>query len=250
MAGEVQYGGRITDDLDRRLFSAYTEAWLSAPTLNPNFSFNPDKEIVFAKCNELSATMPADYLEVVIQAIRGEVVVTVEIMDAINASGGRRIVVALPQSGPVFRTWLNSGKPNSYWMAGFFNPQGFLTAVQQEITRWALDSVVLHSEVTDLAVEQVRHHPKSGHDGTLVESAPKKLFSLLPVILVTAITKAAKKSVTSNSSYGPFGAYECPVYKYPARTDRYIIFSVLLATMNHKPLHWTLRGVALLCSTN
>ena len=25
---------------------------------------------------------------------------------------------------------------------------------------WALDSVVLHSEVTDLAVEQVRHHPK------------------------------------------------------------------------------------------
>jgi dynein heavy chain len=91
---------------------------------------------------------------------------------------------------------------------------------------------------------------KSGHDGTLVESAPKKLFSLLPVIMVTAITKAAKKSVISNSSYGPFGAYECPVYKYPARTDRYIIFSVLLATMNHKPLHWTLRGVALLCSTN
>lgn len=91
-----------------------------------------------------------------------------------------------------------------------------------------------------------------GHnsDGTLAESAPKKLFSLLPVIMVTAITKAAKKSVLANSSYGPSGPYECPVYKYPARTDRYLIFSVLLASVNQKPLHWTLRGVALLCSTN
>jgi hypothetical protein len=26
-------------------FSAYTEAWLSAPTLNPSFSFNPDNPI-------------------------------------------------------------------------------------------------------------------------------------------------------------------------------------------------------------
>jgi dynein heavy chain len=158
-------------------------------------------------------------------------------------------------------------------MAGFFNPQGFLTAVQQEITRahkgdsWALDSVVLHAEVTDLALEQVRHHAKEGvyvhglfldgaawekvgHDGSLVESAPKKLFSLLPVIMVTAITKASKKTVSASNSYGPHGPYECPVYKYPARTDRYLIFSVLLASINHKPLHWTLRGVALLCSTN
>jgi len=91
---------------------------------------------------------------------------------------------------------------------------------------------------------------KIGHDGSLVESAPKKLFSLLPVITVTAITKTAKKAVASNSNYGPFGPFECPVYKYPARTDRYLIFTVLLAALNHKPLHWTLRGVALLCSTN
>eukprot|EP01035_Chromulina_nebulosa_P040753 gene40753-55096_t len=57
MAGEVQYGGRITDDLDRRLFSAYTEAWLSAPTLNPNFSFNPDSPINKIPVNQLLDTI-------------------------------------------------------------------------------------------------------------------------------------------------------------------------------------------------
>ena len=52
-------------------------------------------------------------------------------------------------------------------MAGFFNPQGFLTAVQQEITRahkgenWALDGVVMHADVTDIAQpENVKGTPK------------------------------------------------------------------------------------------
>lgn len=213
MAGEVQYGGRITDDMDRRLFTAYTEAWLSQATLSPTFSFNPEspivrmpgafnyripnysdleeymgfiakvpdvdspevlglhpnadltfrfkevtqllntildtqpkqtsgggegggkgktrEELVFAKCLELMAAVPPDYLEddyeeritalggfevplniflyqevqrlqaaiakvrstmeIVMQAIRGEVVVTSEIMDSINAIYDARV---------------------------------------------------------------------------------------------------------------------------------------------------------------
>ena len=171
-----------------------------------------------------------------------------------------------------YRSWLEKGRPPSFWMAGFFNPQGFLTAVQQEITRqhckekeaWALDSVVLHSDVTDfLNVETVKIGPKEGvyiHglflDGaawsntrTLVESAPKKLFAALPVVLVTAVTKTSKKTLLQSADYGPFGGFDCPVYKYPHRTDRYIIFTVTLPTLELKPIHWTLRGVALLCST-
>lgn len=39
--GEVQYGGKITDDLDRRLFKAYTETWMGPPALSSSFCFNP-----------------------------------------------------------------------------------------------------------------------------------------------------------------------------------------------------------------
>ena len=89
----------------------------------------------------------------------------------------------------------------------------------------------------------------SSSDSSVVESAPKKLFSALPILHVTAVTKANKKSLAGASTYGPFGAYDCPVYKYPGRTDRYFVFSVMLPTQVQRPLHWTLRGVCLLCTT-
>ena len=330
MAGEVQYGGRITDNMDRRLFMAYAEAWLSAGTLSPSFAFSPAhpivktpeyfnykipsyteleeyttyitrfpdvdspevlglhpnadltfrfkevtqlldtiletqpkqtsgaaggktrEEIVFAKCQELTATVPPDYIEdeyedriqalggqeiplniflyqevqrlqaailkvrqtfeIVMQAIRGEVVVTAEIMDSINAffdarvpklwlysAAGDELSWLAPNLGIwygglltrdlQYRSWLSDGRPHSFWMAGFFNPQGFLTAVQQEITRahkgenWALDGVVMHAEVTDILLpENVRNNPKVRGDHSLLLSfSPSLLLSFLLV---------------------------------------------------------------------
>jgi hypothetical protein len=66
-----------------------------------------------------------------------------------------------------YQSWLKTGRPNSFWITGFFNPQGFVTAVQQEITRahkhenWALDSVVIHAEVTEIEnSDHVKSPPK------------------------------------------------------------------------------------------
>lgn len=169
-----------------------------------------------------------------------------------------------------YRTWLKSGKPYCFWMSGFFNPQGFVTSVQQEITRahkfenWALDSVVIHAEVTEIDnPDSVRQPPKEGvyvnglfldgaawshKENSLMESSPKKLYANMPLLLITAVTKAARKNMTND--YGPYGGFDCPVYKYRVRTDRYIIFNALLPSRDRRPLHWILRGVALLCSTS
>ena len=48
--------------------------------------------------------------------------------------------------------WLMKERPQSYWLTGFFNPQGFLTAMKQEVTRckksegWSLDEVEYKSD--------------------------------------------------------------------------------------------------------
>lgn len=172
------------------------------------------------------------------------------------------------------QTWLESGRPHSYWISGFFNPSGFLTAMTQEVTRcrassscdssdgWQLDQVELHAEVTDFEqLRQIRQSPKEGvfvHglsvDGaswsrdthSLVESPAKVLFSPLPILYLTAITKAEAK--IQLGELGPYGGYLCPCYKYPRRSSRELIFRTMLPSREVRPSHWTLRGVALLCN--
>lgn len=67
------------------------------------------------------------------------------------------------------RYWLQYKKPKVFWLTGFFNPQGFLTAMRQEVTRlhksekWALDDTVYHTEVTEFErIDHVRNHPPEG----------------------------------------------------------------------------------------
>ena len=169
-----------------------------------------------------------------------------------------------------FAQWLSQSRPNTYWLTGFFNPQGFLTALRQEVTRlhapdrWSLDDVVFHTEVTEHANSETVKKPAvegalihglfidgckwSRGQKSLSESEPKKLFSTLPVLFVTAVTSHQRKSKTGD--LGPFGGYEAPCYKYPSRRDCFKVFDVLLPTREIRPQHWVLRGVALLCSTS
>lgn len=66
------------------------------------------------------------------------------------------------------------------------------------------------------------------------------MFAPLPLLHVTAINK--KKSGDDKS------VFNCPVYKYAKRTDKYIIFRVNLNSESDPPSKWKLKGVALLCA--
>nr|XP_023019976.1 dynein heavy chain 8, axonemal [Leptinotarsa decemlineata] len=155
-----------------------------------------------------------------------------------------------------FRTWCFSGRPASFWMAGFFNPQGFLTAMKQEVARahkgWALDQVTLFNEVTKNSREEVTNAPPEGVlvyglflDGAgwdrrlarLAESINKVLYTLMPVIHIFAVYSTDPK---------PSNLYVCPVYKKSRRTGLNFIVRLYLNTAK-PPEHWTLRGAALLC---
>jgi dynein heavy chain len=136
--------------------------------------------------------------------------------------------------------WLAKGRPKTYWLTGFFNPNGFLTAMRQEITRahgWALDTVALTTEVTKYRErEEVKSLPEEGvyvhglfidgasweqQDMRLIDSAPKVLFFPLNVVWVSATNTAQAKDATT---------YVCPCYKVPKRTGLNYIFDIDLST--------------------
>lgn len=416
MIMEAQYGGKITDTLDRRLFKTYTQFWIKPDTITENFSFNPKapiykiqdnwvyrcenfenisqyheyikkfpevdspeifglhpnadltfrvkevtalfntlgetqpkggggggggksrEEIVNEKAEELLGRMPEQYVEEEFKsrivnrlgglsiplniylfqeiqrlqaviakvsfmlkqlklAINGEVVMSEELsscLDAISDAkppnswiftvAGDEFSWILPTLGLWFsslllrddqdRTWLMSSRPYSFWLTGFFNPAGMLTAMKQEVCRrhqkeapkWALDDIVYHTEVTHYTnVDSVKSSPPEGayvhglflegcgwskENSAVLESEPKTLYVPLPVLHVTAMLRGDElKSRTT--LYDKWGPYDCPVYKYRNRTDRFFIFMVTLRCSQDKnPTFWTLRGVALLCNTD
>jgi dynein heavy chain len=156
-----------------------------------------------------------------------------------------------------FSRWIFEGRPVCFWMTGFFNPQGFLTAMRQEVTRahkgWSLDSVILYNDVTKWAKEDIGNPPLEGvyihglsldgaawdrRNSRLIEPAPKVLFSILPVVHMYAI-----QATNRDPRF-----YSCPVYKKPRRTDQTYVTAIIMKT-HQSPDHWILRGVATLCDT-
>ena len=157
------------------------------------------------------------------------------------------------------RRWLDNGRPKSYWLTGFFNPQGFLTAALQEVTRahaktkdkWALDDVVMESQCTGKKVESLGAAPQEGvyvhglfldgcawsdRDGRLVDAEQKKIVNPLPVLHVTGTVSKKRE-----------GTYQCPTYRVKKRTGLNYITKFDLRT-DDPVSKWILRGVALLCS--
>uniref|UniRef100_A0A3B4BEF3 Dynein, axonemal, heavy chain 5 n=1 Tax=Periophthalmus magnuspinnatus TaxID=409849 RepID=A0A3B4BEF3_9GOBI len=391
MLGEVQYGGRVTDDLDKRLLNTFTHVWFSENLFTETFCFykgytlpekvskvqeilqhvdglpavdspevfglHPNADITYQTnlanqtlstiiniqpkdsgggagetressvqrlASEMLEKLPPDYIphEVRSQlqrmgplqpmniflkqevdrmqriisrvrstlsdlqlAIDGSIVMSEELRDALDCLFDARVPGAwlrlswasaslgfwfseLLERNLQLCSWISSGRPHTFWLTGFFNPQGFLTAMRQETTRlnqakgWALDSVVLSNDVTKQMKEDVSASPPEDVGGVyiyglfldgagwdrrsakLTEAAAKVLFTPLPVVHVYAVNSSDSSKMADNRR--SVSSYSCPVYKKPRRTDLNYIFSVSLRS-TQPPEHWTLRGTALLC---
>ena len=126
----------------------------------------------FQKILDIVRTMMSD----MVKAIDGEVVMTSNLVVAINNmydfrvpapwmfdATGVEISWISPSLGAwlsglqnryrQLRNWIEKDRPASFWLTGFMRPQGFLTAVKQEVTRqnsankWSLDEVDYKTDV-------------------------------------------------------------------------------------------------------
>ncbi|XP_063137599.1 dynein axonemal heavy chain 5 isoform X2 [Rattus norvegicus] len=377
MIGEIQYGGRVTDDYDKRLLNTFAKVWFSENMFGPDFTFyqgynipkcstvdgylqyiqslpaydspevfglHPNADITYQSklakdvldtilgiqpkdssgggdetreavvarlADDMLEKLPEDYspfevkerlqkmgpfqpmniflrqeidrMQRVLSLVRstltelklavdGTIIMSDNLRDALDCMFDARIPARWKKASWVsstlgfwftellerncqFTSWVSNGRPHCFWMTGFFNPQGFLTAMRQEITRankgWALDNMVLCNEVTKFMKDDISAPPTEGvyvyglylegagwdkRNMKLIESKPKVLFELMPVIRIFA---------ENNTARDP-RLYCCPIYKKPVRTDLNYIAAVDLKTAQ-APEHWILRGVALLC---
>ncbi|KAK2885147.1 hypothetical protein Q8A73_021621 [Channa argus] len=143
--------------------------------------------------------------------------------------------------------------PSAVWLAGFFNPQSFLTAIMQAMARrneWPLDSMGLQCDVTKKNREDFSSPPREGayvhglymegarwdtQTGMIVDARLKELTPTMPVIFIRAIP--VDKQENRN-------VYQCPVYKTRQRGPTYVWTFNLKTKENASK--WTLAGVALL----
>ncbi|GAB1603179.1 hypothetical protein Ahia01_000598400 [Argonauta hians] len=381
MIGEIQYGGRVTDDFDKRLLNTFCRNWFGEAIFQSNFQLhkgyaiprgnklqdyldyiqnlpttdspevfglhtNADityssktaqsildtivniqpkdrsagagetrESIVYNICNDMLDNLPLDYvmfdvktqldkfgplepmniflrqeidrMQRVITAVRttlldlrlaidGAIIMSEHLRHALDAMFDARIpsywqkiswessnlgfwFTELGDRNSQFRNWCFEGRPTAFWMTGFFNPQGFLTAMRQEVTRkykhkgWALDSVYLQNDVTTKRKEETLAIPSEGvyiyglylegaswdrSNARLQEAKPKILFEPMPVIHMYAANQVRPVDAKT---------YLCPIYKKPCRTDLTFVASVTLKVENNTADKWVKRGVALLC---
>ncbi|EAT40340.1 AAEL007918-PA [Aedes aegypti] len=158
-------------------------------------------------------------------------------------------------------TWYQTGKPNVFWISGFYFTQAFLTAAMQNYARkYRIPIDILTFDYSVLRATTVNSSPENGVyiEGLFLEGAkwnlrgsyleeqlPKMLIDVMPIIHLMPVK-------TAELDEG--NRYKCPVYKTAERkgtlsttghSTNYVI-PILLGTKLNSA-HWVKRSVALLC---
>jgi len=221
------------------------------------------------------------------KAIKGEVVMSVELEDVCNNLFDNKTpamwmgrsypslkplasyVVDFVERLKFMNDWIEQGAPPSFWVSGFFFTQSFLTGIKQNYAR----KFIIAIDEVDLDFEPFS--AKNGYDAKippengayihglflegarwdmdmsmLGESQPKVLFTKMPNIYF----KPAKvKDITFPH------CYTCPVYKTLDRrgtlsttghSTNFVCMLELSMQKRHNQKHWIKRGVALVTQLN
>jgi dynein heavy chain len=125
------------------------------------------------------------------------------------------------------QSWIDKGVPATFWISGFFFPQGFLTACLQNFARkktFPIDTVAFSFVLKDEPLKELTAKPEDGcyiyglflegarwdkEIKSLVDPRPKELFSPMPVMHMLPVR---------NRETPQSGIYRCPVYKVLTRT--------------------------------
>ena len=237
---------------------------------------------------QLVLTIVRTTMNDMVLAIDGQIIMTPELVDCISSVGDFRVPkkwqydptgVEISWLTPGLAGWLkglndrhhqlsnwltspNRERPPSFWLTGFFNPQGFLTSMKQEVTRqhrneqWSLDEVDYKTDVQKEIIQgddgRIEGRViKPVDEGVLIhglflegsqwqkndkrfeEQTSKDLFFASPIMHVSAestnkdvLDKAASKKTNVGSKERTHDW--CSVYKYPKRNDKYVIFRAYL----------------------
>ncbi|XP_021099628.1 dynein heavy chain 12, axonemal [Heterocephalus glaber] len=266
LTGECNYGGRVTDDWDRRLLLTMLADFYNIHiTENPHYKFSPsgnyfappkgtyEDYIEFIKLPE-DFDIEIALLKYPVRYEESMNTVLVQEMERFNKK--KKTEYALT---PV--DWYDSGKPCVFWLSGFFFTQAFLTGAMQNYARkytipidlLGYEFEVIPSDTSDTAPEDGVYIHGLYLDGArwdrasglLAEQYHKLLFDLMPIIWM----KPSHKSKIMKSD-----AYICPLYKTSERkgtlstTGHSTNFVIAVLLKTDLPIqHWIKRGVALLC---
>lgn len=110
-------------------------------------------------------------------------------------------------------TWTSDfALPSAVWLAGFFNPQSFLTAIMQSMARkneWPLDKMCLQCDVTKKTREDCNSPPREGAyvhglfmEGARWDSQVRNNLSLLFQLSFLTITVFLNGYVTNPALFG------------------------------------------------